>query len=69
MGDTNYTLHQFDQAGNLLQTQAYPALAAGGWYGMEFDTAVPEPSALLLGLLAAGSYKIVRRAPIKLRHG
>ncbi|MBS1707810.1 MAG: hypothetical protein JSS65_03710 [Armatimonadetes bacterium] len=53
MGDYNLNLYQFDQAGNLLQTQAWGGKLTGQWYGMEFETTpVPEPGTLALGLLA-----------------
>lgn len=52
-GDYNLNLYQFDQAGNLLQTQAWGGKLTGQWYGMEFETnPVPEPTSLAFGLLA-----------------
>ncbi len=52
MGDGSYNLYQFDQSGNLLQSLNYSSVAAGGWYGMEFNTeVVPEPSTLALAVL------------------
>jgi len=45
MGDSNFKLHQYNQAGIPLQTASYSL--QGSWYGMEFDTriaSVPEAS-------------------------
>src|SRR6185295_8198592 len=63
MGDSSYVLHQFDQSGNNLQNVSFNSVAAGGWYGMEFDTlVVPEPSsAVLAGLALVGLVTVTRR--------
>jgi hypothetical protein len=45
MSNGSNTLYQFNQSGNLLQSQAYSL--TGSLYGMEFAT-VPEPSTLVL---------------------
>ena len=61
MADNSYNLYQFDQAGNPLQSLNYSSVSAGGWYGMEFDTAVvPEPSTLALA--AIGTAGLTARA-------
>ena len=43
---SGFTLYQFSQSGTALQNLTYNL--QGQWYGMEFDTVVPEPSTLPL---------------------
>jgi hypothetical protein len=53
MGDGTYKLYQFSQLGTPLQSVSY-SLSGGGWYGMEFNTAlVPEPTTLALAAIGA----------------
>lgn len=46
-----FTLYQFSQAGTPLQNITFNGVA-GQWYGMEFDTTVPEPGLVLLSVTA-----------------
>jgi hypothetical protein len=60
MGDSNFTLHQFSQAGAPLQSVNYSV--QGSWYGMEFDTTiVPEPSSVVLLALGVVAWLLLRR--------
>jgi PEP-CTERM motif len=53
IGDGSYKLYQFSQLGTSLQSLLY-SLSGGGWYGMEFYTAlVPEPTTLALAAIGA----------------
>lgn len=51
MGNANFVLHQYSQAGAFLQMTPYTL--QGAWYGMEFDTGtVPEPTTVVLTAIA-----------------
>jgi hypothetical protein len=64
MGDSNFFLHQFNQAGVPLQSLGYTV--SGSWYGMEFDTTpVPEPSSVVL--LAVGLIGLAMWSPPRSR--